>query len=118
MESRKAYNKKYYDANKDRLQAYARDYNQKHKACPKFKKQAWARGIKSRFGITPEDYDIMYAEQQGCCLICNRHQSELPTKLAVDHDHKTGNIRGLLCRGCNTRLGWYEKFKKEIINYL
>ena len=56
-----------------------------------------------RYGITPDDYDRMLAAQNGRCAICRR----LPGKraLCVDHIHKTGVVRGLLCDRCNRAIG-------------
>jgi hypothetical protein len=54
------------------------------------------------------DYDRAFELQSGRCKICTRSASELKRRLAVDHDHKTGRFRGLLCATCNTRLGAYE----------
>lgn len=55
------------------------------------------------FQITLEEYDAILAEQGGGCGICGR--SPKPGKsLAVDHDHRTGLIRGLLCFLCNRRV--------------
>ncbi|MBU6231644.1 hypothetical protein KGP36_03165 [Patescibacteria group bacterium] len=53
------------------------------------------------FGITEEQYDELLEKQGGCCAICDRHHSEFKTRLAVDHDHSTLRIRGLLCNYCN-----------------
>ena len=61
--------------------------------------------LKSKYGITPEHYDVMYEEQGGCCKICNRHQTEFQKRLAVDHDHNTGAVRSLLCPSCNSGIG-------------
>jgi hypothetical protein len=50
----------------------------------------------------------MYEEQNGVCWICEkrtRGRGEEKNTLAVDHNHKTGKIRGLLCSNCNTGLG-------------
>lgn len=58
-----------------------------------------------RFDLTIEDYDKLYKLQNGCCAICNKHSDEFGKNHAVDHDHKTGKIRGLLCLHCNTALG-------------
>jgi 5-methylcytosine-specific restriction endonuclease McrA len=63
-----------------------------------------------KFNITLEDYNKMFAEQEGCCAICNKHQSEFDKALAIDHDHKSGEVRGLLCMPCNTALG---KFRDD-----
>jgi len=58
-----------------------------------------------RYGITPEQYNAIFCEQQGVCLICKKPQSEMKRKLAVDHSKKTGKIRGLLCGNCNVLIG-------------
>jgi len=47
----------------------------------------------------------MFAEQEGCCAICGKHQSEQKKRLEVDHCHETGHVRALLCTNCNTALG-------------
>lgn len=73
--------------------------------------------LKANFGLTLEDYDNMVAVQNGVCAICGKtNPSE--NRLAIDHDHKTGEIRGLLCQHCNGCLGWYEINKQKIKNYL
>jgi hypothetical protein len=61
---------------------------------------------KRKFGITIEEYDTLYLNQGGRCAIC----LDKPTdrRLAVDHDHITGKIRGLLCKNCNLILGHAE----------
>ena len=56
-----------------------------------------------KFGITLEDYNKMFADQEGKCGICGKHQ--LDKNLSVDHDHKTMEVRGLLCQPCNLGLG-------------
>lgn len=56
-----------------------------------------------RYGITPDDYDRMHEAQGGRCALCRN--SEANRRLAVDHDHKTGKVRALLCARCNTALG-------------
>lgn len=54
------------------------------------------------FGLTDEEYDALLAAQDGCCAIC--HNTPKKQRLHVDHSHKTGAIRGLLCLWCNHRL--------------
>ena len=63
------------------------------------------RKLRLRYGITPEEYDSLYQQQYGCCAICGIHQSKLHTTLAVDHNHDTKEVRGLLCFDCNTGIG-------------
>lgn len=47
----------------------------------------------------------MLVDQKHCCQICERHITELPSQLVVDHCHQTNEVRGLLCYNCNTLLG-------------
>ena len=61
--------------------------------------------LKRKYGITSQDYDNMYSEQEGSCAICGIHQSELKNRFCVDHDHDTGQVRGLLCNNCNNGIG-------------
>ncbi len=62
--------------------------------------------LKRRYGITSEDYDRMCDEQGGVCAICEEPEGQKKLKyLSVDHDHKTGTVRGLLCHRCNKVLG-------------
>jgi hypothetical protein len=63
-----------------------------------------ASHLRLRFGITLEQYNSLLAKQRGCCAICERDASEFNTRLAVDHDHASGEIRGLLCNYCNRRI--------------
>lgn len=63
-----------------------------------------ARNIAKKYGITGEQYLALYAFQGGKCAICKR-ATGTTRRLSVDHDHKTGKIRGLLCRPCNNMLG-------------
>jgi len=65
--------------------------------------------LKTRYGITPEQYDAMLVTQGGVCAICGRPETSVcggkVRSLAVDHDHRTGKVRALLCGDCNTVLG-------------
>lgn len=67
------------------------------------------RELRRHFGITKADYDKVLAVQNGVCAICNRPERDMRNgkvkALAVDHDHRTGMIRGLLCAHCNQALG-------------
>lgn len=61
--------------------------------------------LKSTYGISLEDFDRMFDEQNGRCAICPRELQRGGKMTHVDHCHKTGKVRGLLCHGCNTSLG-------------
>lgn len=60
------------------------------------------------YGITLDTYNFMFLEQEGCCMICKIHQSQCKQNLHVDHDHETGQVRGLLCQKCNHALGLFK----------
>jgi hypothetical protein len=79
------------------------------------------RNLKNKYNISLEEYNALFDEQKGCCAICGRHQTEFKRSLVVDHSHITGEIRGLLCNGCNTALGLVHEDVnrlKSAINYL
>ncbi len=65
-------------------------------------------------GMTPAEYDALVRQQNGACAICFRPETVLgskgstPKHLAIDHDHRTGLNRGLLCQSCNIALGLFE----------
>lgn len=65
--------------------------------------------LQSTFGITIDEYDAILAKQGGGCAICNSKEGDRRGwRLHVDHCHRTGKVRGLLCSACNIGLG---KFK-------
>jgi hypothetical protein len=73
-----------------------------------------------QYGLTIEKYNEILTSQFGVCAICNkaetaRHQIGTLRKLAVDHSHKTGKVRGLLCSRCNTGIGY---FNDDIILFM
>lgn len=144
-EENKKYMKKYYQENKEKWkrtkeqqekinaskrEKYANDaeyresikkkvseYNKKH---PEVKKNSH---LVYDFGITLEDYNDMLIKQDFKCAICG---SKLPKNskakhFVVDHDHKTGKVRGLLCQCCNFGLGQFQdniENLKNAIRYL
>jgi hypothetical protein len=63
--------------------------------------------LKRKYGLTPEAYDSLFAEQGGGCAICRRSPRG-PIAFHIDHDHETGRIRGLLCFRCNNALGDFD----------
>lgn len=76
------------------------------------------RQYKYNYGIDGDVYIELFLKQQGKCAVCGRaedrmHYSKV-MRLAVDHCHKTGKIRGLLCRECNLALGHLEDNAERI----
>ena len=74
--------------------------------------------LKRRYGITLEYYNELLEKQDYVCAICGRTAAGNKTSLFVDHCHKTGKVRGLLCLDCNTSLGRFNDdpnlFRKAI----
>jgi DNA-directed RNA polymerase subunit RPC12/RpoP len=62
------------------------------------------RHLKAKYGLSIEKYNQLLNKQNGKCAICEKDSSEFKQNLAVDHNHATGEIRGLLCSYCNHRL--------------
>jgi hypothetical protein len=60
------------------------------------------RHLIRKYGITQSDYENMFNEQDGKCAICGKKQDKA---FDVDHCHKTGEVRGLLCTNCNRMIG-------------
>jgi len=67
--------------------------------------------------VSEKAYAIMLADQGGSCAIC-REACGTGRRLAVDHDHSSGRIRGLLCFRCNTSLARYEQYARQFAQYL
>jgi hypothetical protein len=68
------------------------------------RKYRLARGKRIRsYGITLQEHDRLMAEQNNCCWICKGNNDQMA--LCIDHDHKTGEVRGLLCNVCNRAIG-------------
>ena len=60
--------------------------------------------LKKKYGISLRQYNGMLKRQKGKCAICGKRQRDAPRNFSVDHDHRTGLIRGLLCIYCNSKL--------------
>lgn len=63
----------------------------------------WAKHIEKSYGVTSDQYHAMLLAQGGVCAICGRRP--MKSRLAVDHCHRTGKVRSLLCRKCNSMIG-------------
>jgi hypothetical protein len=109
---------RYYQKNKERIKKYSRDYIKRDPERRKF--QLKRSLIKKRYGIVYEDYLSMHHEQEYKCKICKRHANEFKKGLVVDHDHKSGKVRALLCTNCNSQLHVLEnkELYDKYMNYL
>lgn len=113
--ARKEYKRKYHLANQEKAKERAKkwyyanpernkEYEQKRAKDPVSKAKRESSFYKKNYGITLEQYNQMFVDQNGLCAICNEQETN-GKKLAVDHDHKTEEIRGLLCGKCNMGIG-------------
>lgn len=102
----KARSKSYASENKERIDTYLTGYRERNRD------MLLARGrkntLKKVYGLTPEDFDRMAANQNGLCAICGGPPEKSKNKLDIDHDHITGKVRGLLCGSCNKGLGMFK----------
>lgn len=62
--------------------------------------------VKARYALSSTQFTAMKAAQGGVCAICKGQRVRVRSKLNVDHCHKTGKVRGLLCSSCNSLLGY------------
>lgn len=108
-------NKNWEQANPEKVKARKIKYALTHKKEVDDSRKKWYSNNKLRvrenklkrvYGLTNQDYDKMLQEQDSCCKICGIKNSETKKGyLVVDHCHKSGKVRSLLCDGCNTGLG-------------
>lgn len=99
----------YYQTNKEHINELRRIRNKKNKDKVVKQKHAWL--LKNEYDMTANEYETLLIQQNYSCAICKRHESNFKKRLAVDHDHETGEIRGLLCNNCNNGLG---RFKDNV----
>jgi hypothetical protein len=95
--------KRWQQQNPDRVNATQRA----RRAEPSAKRAERASYLKRKYGITIEQYDELLAAQGGKCAICRR-EPRPDISLHLDHDHETGQLRGILCFRCNNALGDFD----------
>jgi hypothetical protein len=92
--------KRWQQENKEHLHAYRREYRKRRQA------EDRDAHLRRTFGFSSAQYEDMLAAQGGGCAICGKPPGKI--SLHVDHDHESGEIRGLLCVGCNNALGQFK----------
>lgn len=103
--------KEYFQKIKPQIQKRRRVFYSKNKKkiavanAKRDEKKGWEYRIKSRYGVTAKQYYIMLDNQNGGCWICGNIAKK--RRLHIDHCHKSGKIRGLLCMRCNRGLSWF-----------
>lgn len=120
IEKFKEKKKDYYRRNRDRVIAGRKKYNKEHR------KEILDYHRKKKYGINNLDFNEIMDRQKGVCAIClkpetMKHQNGKIKESSVDHDHKTGKTRGLLCTKCNVAIGLMNddsRLLKRAMNYI
>ena len=103
---------------------YHKDNRADISARPTVKWGNYNRQCKALYGITAGDVELMLIAQGGLCMCClepipEPHRNSMCSRMHVDHDHKTGEVRGLLCHHCNVAIGQVEVIGIDnILRYL
>ena len=87
---------------KDKLHSWCKECTKNIKSWKKYQRKY---SLKKRYNITIEEYNELIILQEAKCKICGTKDAGATENFAVDHDHKTGHVRGLLCMSCNIALG-------------
>jgi hypothetical protein len=95
-------NKTYYTTNKEKVKNTSKNWYLNNKDKVKNTK------TKRKFGITTQEKNILFAIQGYCCAICKSKTNTRGREWDVDHCHKTGKVRGILCSNCNRGLGLFQ----------
>ena len=100
---------------------FNRKQNERRKKDPDYRIGAYQRHKERKYGISQEKFDKILKLQKDKCAICGIHQRDLKRKLAIDHNHETEVVRGLLCTNCNFLIGYANEnldVLQNSINYL
>lgn len=121
---RKEKREEWISRNKEKIGEYQRIYRARHREKVReynrnYKRTKQQKHRLEKYGIDQETYDFLKERQQSLCGICGR-LFEGKISPHVDHCHKTGKVRGLLCWNCNIRLGYLESevFRAQAEKYL
>ena len=113
-----AYKKEWRQLNIAKISAYEKIYRDKNKERRRANKRVFI--LKSKYNLSPEEYDNLIITQNNCCKICgNEFTSDNPPN--IDHCHTNLSIRGVLCRTCNMGLGMFKdnpEFLRKAIEYV
>jgi len=117
--------REYYAANpeyQERMRAGAKRFREENPELYEYRRLKWRHQIKQKYKITPEQYFKMVEAQGDSCALCGSSEIGRTGKNGkwsagrwnIDHCHKTGTVRGLLCHTCNVRIGAYEKLLAQV----
>lgn len=118
MKNDPEYQRQYREKNREALRIRAAQYYREHKEETQARAKKWAIdnadryrsylrnwNLQKKYGISLEEYEALLESQDGVCAICRKEDT---SRYHVDHDHETGEVRGLLCGDCNKGLGMFK----------
>jgi len=105
----RAYMRIWREKNRELLREYGKNYKATHPVDKVKQYKYWRKYRLKTYGLTMADYDALLRQQGARCAICGRNSGnhKKTTAFQVDHDHATGQNRGLLCTSCNRGIGWF-----------
>lgn len=105
-----AYHKQWREENAEHVANYSKTYMAEYLAREEVQVQTWRRNLWRNYRMTDAEFNELWNAQSGQCAICSVEllpRGRQPNAVAVDHNHDTGAVRGLLCRACNHGLGLF-----------
>lgn len=116
---RRMYDPKWWQQNREKACEISKKWQRRNPDATK--RNSKNQNLKWNYGITLDHFNKMCLEQGDTCAICKKDNSQFTKTLFVDHCHKTGKIRGLLCKKCNSGLGFLGETVEDLeraIEYL
>jgi len=104
----KAYMKKWKAENAGHNSEYQKAYQAEYNLRNEVQFKNWVRNLKRNYQLTPDQFNEIWANQDGKCAICDvqlKPRGRSHDAAVVDHNHATGEVRGILCRACNHGIG-------------
>lgn len=111
-----------YEANRPGRLQQMRTYRAENGELLKRAHRRWH--LRTRFGLDESEFEHLLVRQNGCCAICRKPETAVDARsgkvrrLAIDHDHETGKVRGLLCFRCNTVLAHIDMDRERLLEML
>jgi hypothetical protein len=106
-----AYQKQWREENARHVDAYMKTYMAEYLTRPKVQTELFKRNLWQNYRMTPAEFNDLWALQSGKCVICEvmmQPRGRQNDSVAVDHNHQTGVVRGLLCQQCNRGIGAFK----------
>lgn len=105
-----AYQKQWREENAEHVAQYGKAYMAEYMSKPEVQEATWRRNLWKNYKMTDAEFNELWSVQSGQCAICSVEllpRGRQPNAVAVDHNHDTGAVRGLLCQACNRGIGLF-----------